>query len=204
MNIQDDALDLLSEAHESDHALVHASQGGDGGALDALLHRHYPRLFGLCRRMVGENDADDTTQNALIAIVRGLPGFDSRSTFVTWSYRVATNACLDEIRRRTKRPVLKLVDDDSYETIGSLRSESEIDRVADRIDLDAALATLAIEQRVAVILRDLCSLSYDEIAIVLDIAPGTVRSRIARGRGQLHNFIIGNSATVDQRPSSKP
>lgn len=204
MNIQDDASDLLSGTHESDHALVHASRGGDGAALDALLRRHYPRLFGLCRRMVGENDADDATQNALMAIVRGLPSFDGHSTFVTWSYRVATNACLDEIRRRAKRPVLKLADDDLYETTGSLRSQSDIDRVTDRIDLDAALATLTIDQRVAVILRDLCSLSYNEIAIVLDIAPGTVRSRIARGRGQLHDFLIGNSTTVDQRPSSKP
>lgn len=88
-----------------DRALVMAAQAGDRGALDRLLHRHQDRIYAVCRRLAG-NDADglDAAQEALIAIVRGLPRFDRRSRFTTWAYRVATNAALDELRRRRRRP----------------------------------------------------------------------------------------------------
>jgi len=80
------------------------AQGGDRRALDALLRAHYDRLYAVCRRLTG-NDADaaDATQDTLIALVRGLRGFDRRSRFTTWSYRVAVNASLDELRRRRRR-----------------------------------------------------------------------------------------------------
>jgi RNA polymerase sigma-70 factor (ECF subfamily) len=75
---------------------VQAVQDGDRAALDTLLRRHYDRLYALCRRMTGDDaDAADACQEALMAIVRGLPGFDGRSAFGTWAYRVTTNACLD-------------------------------------------------------------------------------------------------------------
>ena len=83
-----------------------AARDGDRAALDSLLRRHHDRIAAVCRRLCG-NDADaaDATQEALIAIVRGLPRYDGRSAFSTWAYRVATNACLDELRRRGWRPV---------------------------------------------------------------------------------------------------
>ena len=89
-----------------DRALVTAAKSGDRAALDQLFRRHYDRIHGVCRRITG-NDADalDATQDALIAIVRGLPAFDGRARFSTWAYRVATNVCLDELRRRKRRPV---------------------------------------------------------------------------------------------------
>ncbi|MDE0668464.1 MAG: RNA polymerase sigma factor, partial [bacterium] len=67
--------------------------------MEILLRRHYPRVYAVCRRLAG-NDADaaDAAQEALIAISRGLKRFDARSSFTTWSYRVATNTCLDEVR----------------------------------------------------------------------------------------------------------
>ncbi len=90
---------------EGDDDLVARAQGGDQRALDALLRAHHDRLYAVCRRVTG-NDADaaDATQDALIALVRGLRGFDRRSRFTTWSYRVAVNASLDELRRRRRRP----------------------------------------------------------------------------------------------------
>ena len=88
---------------DDDRTLVAAVQAGDRAALDTLLRRHYDRIYAICRRIAG-NDADaaDATQDALMSIVRGLERFDGRSTFSTWSYRVATNACLDELRRRKR------------------------------------------------------------------------------------------------------
>ena len=88
-----------------DQALVSAAQDGDRVALDTLLRRHYDRLFALCRRITGSDaDGADAAQEALLAIVRGLPRFDGRAQFSTWAYRVTTNVCLDELRRAAAAP----------------------------------------------------------------------------------------------------
>ena len=88
----------------ADHELVTAAQGGDRGALDQLLRRHYDRVHAVCRRITGHDaDAADAAQDAMIAIVRNLDRFDGRSSFGTWAYRIATNASLDELRRRKRR-----------------------------------------------------------------------------------------------------
>ena len=93
-------------APTSDLELVRRAQDGDRDALDELLGRHYDAISTRCRRIAGNAaDGDDATQEALLAIVRGLARFDGRAAFSTWAYRVATNACLDELRRRGRRPV---------------------------------------------------------------------------------------------------
>ena len=203
-------------------ALVNAAQGGDMDALDRLLRIHQPRIHAVCRRMTG-NDADalDATQDALIAVVRGLPKFDGRSRFSTWAYRIATNTCLDELRRRKRRPDLGLLEDGvgSDRSIGSLELgtvgsqpsstvDTTGDQVSERLAIEAALARLAPEFRAAVVLRDLCQLDYAEIAEVLDVPIGTVRSRIARGRGQLVDLLSpspgGNSTHPPERRTSAP
>ena len=112
--------------------------------MDALLRRHYDRIFALCRRMTGSDaDGADAAQEALIAIVRGLPRFDGRARFSTWVYRVATNVCLDELRRQRRRPVPGLGDADEAAAADPMDDVPLLeDRVGDRIDIDAALATL--------------------------------------------------------------
>ncbi len=202
-----------------DRALVAAAQGGDRTALDRLLRLHQPRIYAVCRRMA-RNDADalDATQDALIAIVRGLPRFDGRSRFSTWAYRIATNTCLDELRRRKRRPELRLSDDGAatsrFDHAGPIASDPPGgvdvtgDRVAERLAVEAALERLPPEFRAAVVLRDLCQLDYAEIAEVLDVPIGTVRSRIARGRGQLADLLSpsagGNSTHPPERRTSAP
>jgi RNA polymerase sigma-70 factor (ECF subfamily) len=149
----------------------------------------------LCRRLAG-NDADalDATQEALIAVARGLHRFDQRSSFTTWSYRVATNACLDELRKRRRRPVP--VDELTALAAGP---DDLAGRVADRLTIDEALAQLPPEFRAAVVLRDVCALDYAEIAEVLGVPPGTVRSRIARGRAAVAAQLTGNPDSPDDR-----
>ncbi|MEM9201582.1 MAG: sigma-70 family RNA polymerase sigma factor [Actinomycetota bacterium] len=175
-----------------DLRLIKAAQRGDQRALDRLLAKHQARIYAICRRLAG-NDADalDATQEALIAIVRGLGRFDGRAAFTTWSYRVATNAALDELRRRGRRPEPGLPEyeqaDDTYIAGRESRDPSEI--VAAGIDVDSALAELPEEFRAPVVLRDMAGMDYAEIADVLDLAPGTVRSRIARGRGRLADVL---------------
>jgi len=184
------------------HDLVAAARDGDRAALEQLLRLHHDRIHALARRITG-NDADaaDATQEALLAIVRGLPRFDGRSSFSTWAYRVTSNACLDELRRRRRRPVVDL-DDDRTEVADP---GAPVDTtVPDRLRLDAALARLPEEFRVAVVLRDVCDLDYAEIAAVLDLPPGTVRSRIARGRARLADLLGGNRSITPARPSTEP
>src|SRR5256885_8084601 len=89
----------------SDESLAAAANAGDRGALEVLLARHLDRVHAICRRVTGHpEDALDATQEALIAVTRGLQRYDGRALFTTWLYRVATNAALDELRRRKRRP----------------------------------------------------------------------------------------------------
>jgi len=188
-----------------DLALVTAAQGGDRQALDRLLRHHYDRIHAVCRRITG-NDADaaDATQEALIAIVRGLPRFDGRSKVGTWMYRVATNATLDELRRRRWRPVA--VDDSTgifdHHPIGE-GGEIQLDSVIDREVLEVAIASLPDEFRIPVVLRDVADLDYSEIAEALSIPLGTVKSRIARGRQQLAERL-GNQSDPSHRHTEAP
>jgi RNA polymerase sigma-70 factor (ECF subfamily) len=175
---------------------------GDRAALEALLRRHHDRVAALCTRLCGPSDAPDATQEALLAVVRGLRRFDGHAAFTTWLYRVTTNACLDELRRRRRRPLPGLEDDRPLDGPGA--GPDPAGPVAARVDVDAALAKLAPEFRAAVVLRDLCGLDYAEIADVLGIPPGTVRSRIARGRGQLADLLVGNPTDPQPRPTPGP
>jgi RNA polymerase sigma-70 factor (ECF subfamily) len=179
---------------------VTAAQGGDRAALERLLRMHSDRVWALCRRITGnDTDAQDASQEALLAIVKGLGRFDGSSRFSTWVYRVTTNACLDELRRRKRRPEPRLPEDAADLPAPGERDVG--DRIAARLDVDAALARLPTDYRAAVVLRDLCGLDYAEIGEVLGIPPGTVRSRIARGRGLLVPLLTGNSGSPSERPT---
>lgn len=188
-----------------DDQLVAAAREGDRAALDTLLRRHYDRIFGVCRRITGsEADGADAAQEALIAIVRSLHKFDGRSSFGTWVYRIATNASLDELRRRRRRPQLdgRSADDRPHD-VADPDAATRVTAIDDRLTIDAALAALPEEFRVPIVLRDLVDLDYGEIAATLDIPVGTVKSRIARGRAALaRSMSPGNQSGPDERPSN--
>jgi RNA polymerase sigma-70 factor (ECF subfamily) len=193
---------------------VTAAQGGDRGALDQLLRRHYDRVHAVCRRITGhEADAADAAQDAMIAIVRNLDRFDGRSSFGTWAYRIATNSSLDELRRRKRRGVAMSTDDADHGhgrggvELADPAGSKRIDAIGDHLALDTALRSLTDEYRLPVVLRDVADLDYAEIAAVLDLPAGTVRSRIARGRAALAKSLAadhGNQQTDPERPSRAP
>jgi RNA polymerase sigma-70 factor, ECF subfamily len=183
--IDADAEGTIDRGWSGDESLAARARDGDRDALEALLRASYGQIFAVCRRMTG-NDADaaDAAQDALVAIVRGLPRFDGRSRFATWAYRIAVNASIDELRRRARRSTVSLellTDRDSAGLADAFDAESAVARV----DVDGALLALPLEYRAPVVLRDLCGLDYAEIAEVLGVPGGTVRSRIARGRSML-------------------
>jgi RNA polymerase sigma-70 factor (ECF subfamily) len=191
-----------ASAETDDLALVRAAQSGDRAAMEVLLGRHYDRIAKLCRRLVNHaEDAADCTQDALLAVVRGLAGFDGRSTFSSWSHRVATNTCLDHLRQRTRRPLTSELDESAELLItrstAPTHGRRTSEQVVDRLDIDDALARLPLEFRVPVVLRDLYGLDYAEIAQICEVPGGTVRSRIARGRAALEEVLApGNQSGV--------
>ena len=168
--------------------------------LEQLLRDNYSMMRAVCWRILSnESDADDATQNAMMAIVKNFASFDERSAFSTWAYRIATNAALDELRRRRRRP-LTLLGHDNGEAmdIADQRSEDQFSHIDAHDELSSALALIPEEYRVALVLRDVADLDYEEISHILDVPIGTVRSRIARGRGRLAG-ILGNENPSGER-----
>lgn len=184
-----------------DGDLISAAQKGDIAALEILLDRHHDRLRAVCAKVVGHGaDADDAAQMALISIVKNLDSYDGRAKFSTWSYRIATNAAIDELRRRKRRDTSSIGDDEQHLELASGQDIGS--STTARIVIEDALDELAEEFKAPVVLRDLCGLNYDEIAEILELAPGTVRSRIARGRGKLADIIGNVTSGGNQNPSS--
>ena len=181
-----------------DDATVHSTllvraQGGDRASVDALLRLHYDAVYAVCHRMVlSPQGADDAVQNALLAIVRGLPRFDGRSSLSTWVHRIATNAAIDEIRRVRRTPSSA----DPTVLAATEAADPQTDRTADvaeRLDQSSAvagaLARLPHEFRVVLVLRYVSDLDYAEIADILEVPVGTVRSRLSRGKAALAELL---------------
>lgn len=154
-----------------------------------------------------EEDAYDAAQEAVLSIVRNLPKFSQQAAFSTWAYRIAVNACLDEIAKRKRRPLLRLGKKDGEKAdAGDLipaTASDTADIAAARVDVQTALATLPDEFRVAVILRDQGELSYGEIAELLEVPVGTVRSRISRGRAELAEKLRAEPNGVSESLNDK-
>jgi RNA polymerase sigma-70 factor (ECF subfamily) len=196
----------MNTTERSDSELVTAAVGGDNRALDTLLRRHYDRIYAVCRKMTG-NDADalDAAQDTCITIARRLDRFEGRSSFGTWTYRVATNTCLDELRRRNRRDTPH----DDQDVVGSLERRADApsleDAVVERLAIDVGLAELSDDRRAVVVLRDQLGLDYAEIAEVLDVPIGTVRSRLARGRADLADHLRSSDGLddADENPGNR-
>ena len=187
-------------------ALARRAAAGERAAAEELLGRVYDQVFAICRRIcAGRADGEDATQEALISIARALPGFDGRSTVRTWVYRIATNAALDELRRSARRP--EPADPHAYRAsrVSDTTGRALDQGVVDRLDIDEALRRLPVDFRAAVVLRDLIGADYAEIAEILELAPGTVRSRIARGRALLRESLDpGNRIALPDVEPSEP
>ena len=186
-----------------DGELVRRFLAGDAGAATELITRHERRVYAVCLRVLGNpDDAADAAQDALLAMIRKLDGFRGEAAFTTWLYRVAMNVCYDHLRRAKRRPVLRR-DDDAPAPEPAL--DDHADAVAGAHDIAAALEQVPEDFRVAIVLADVHDLPYDEIAKVLDLPVGTVKSRVHRGRIALAKALgIGApSEPADRSATSK-
>jgi RNA polymerase sigma-70 factor (ECF subfamily) len=193
------------EADAQELALVKAIQRGQTQAWSALLTRYQDRLFGVCYRMVGDRDmASDLTQDAMVKIIEGLSTYDGRAKLSTWMIRVTMNVCLSKMRSEKLRRHASL--DAPERGSGGREARPAGDRIADSGDREpgpdlgvqrdelrrlvaAALLRIAPEQRAILVLRDSRDLDYDQIAEVLNIPVGTVKSRLFRARAALREAI---------------
>jgi RNA polymerase sigma-70 factor (ECF subfamily) len=176
-----------------DIELVERHRCGDDAAFDEVYERFGEMVFNLALRLSGHREeAADLTQETFLRIYRHLGSFGGRSTLKTWVFRVAVNHCRDRLSRHqvATEPIEDGQDDWSSAFADPSRNPEELALAADDgRRVTSGLACLPQSFREAVVLRDLEGLSYEEIADVLGVRVGTVRSRIARGRDQLRALL---------------
>jgi RNA polymerase sigma factor (sigma-70 family) len=190
--------------------LIERSQGGDLAAFNTLVLAYQGQVYNLCLRMLGSPQvAEDAAQEVFIAAYRAVPRFrggtPGRSGFRAWLLRIAANACYDELRRRRSRPQVPLEApaDDERPSVELPASDEPLEQRAERMELarclQEGLASLPADQRLAVILRDVQGLAYEEVAGATGASLGTVKSRISRGRAALRDFLLGHGELLPSR-----
>ena len=189
-----EAITLTSAAvADPDDDLVLRHRYGDPAAFEELYQRYSPMVYHLALRLAGDpEEAADLTQDVFLRVYRHLEGFGGRSSLKTWIYRVALNQCRSRLGRH--RPPTRPLAEEGAEGEAPIadpgRGPEELALAHDAARrVGRALAALPLPFREAVVLRDLDGLAYAEIADVVGVRIGTVRSRIARGREQLRRTL---------------
>ena len=188
--------------------IVRRCMDGDSGAWAEMVRTHHKRVYGLCYRFTGNyTDAEDLTQDVFLKLYSNLSSFDvGRGSLQVWITTMTRNLLVENFRRtKNQRATSSL--DEGWETLEELRpidrlvardrsphelaAQKELSRM-----VQEALAKVSVELREAVILRDLQDMDYKEIAQVLAIPEGTVKSRISRGRAELARLLERNRREV--------
>ena len=185
-----------------DRTLLSRHLGGDHDAFTELVRRHQDRLWAVALRTLGNrDDAADALQDALLSAHRGAAGFRGDAAVTTWLHRIVVNACLDQVRRRAARPTVPLDDD-----VPAAARDGIEDRET-ATDVLAALRTLPIEQTAAIVLVDIEGYPVAEVAAMLEVPAGTVKSRCSRGRARLAELLHDLGPADDagrNRPAEVP
>jgi RNA polymerase sigma-70 factor (ECF subfamily) len=173
----------------SDSELLRRHVAGDDEAFGELFRRHRDRLWAVALRTVCDpEEAADALQDAMVSAFRRAGDFRGESAVTTWLHRIVVNASLDRLRRRTSRPVLSAGEEQAFEAL--VAPDGDPARAVDtRLDVDAALRILPPQQRAALVVVDMLGFSVADAAVILDISPGTVKSRCARARARLLPYV---------------
>lgn len=178
---------------DSDLELVKRCLKGEEAAWESLFHSHTHKIYNLCYRFTGRSeDAEDLTQEVFIKVFRTLKSYDPlQAKFATWVNRIARNHLVDHYRRTRSDRVTSTLDETMPITDASSRAQpaSRVESRERQEKLQTGLSRLSPDLREAVILRDLQDLDYAEIAHILEVPEGTVKSRINRGRLELARVL---------------
>ncbi len=194
---------MAETERENEVQLIIRSQNGDVSAFNELVLHYQQIVYNVVLRMLGDREvAADVTQDTFMAALRGIASFRTGSSFRAWLLRIASNQACDHWRRthrHMQESLDSLIDEDEPHANSLLNT-----LVATGVDVNPeasllthelqeliarGLQTLPLEQRVVIVLCDLQGLSYEEIALSTQTTLGTVRSRIARGRGRLRDYL---------------
>ncbi len=196
-------MDEPSVSHQEEPALIERARNGDAEALDHLIRRHQQQVFAVALRMLGDRDeAQDVAQDVFVRAYQGLGGFRQEAKLSTWLIAITMNLCRNRRRwwARRRRVIVASLDEPLEHGEGTLGHQVEdpaprpsaVAQSRERQQqLAAALAQLDEPSRAVVVLRDVQGYAYEEIAQVLEIPVGTVRSRLSRARLQLRALLDG-------------
>lgn len=189
----------------TEEALVKAARRGDDAAFEELVRRYEKKVYALSLHLCGNSeDAQEAAQEAFLSAWQGLKFFRGEASFSTWLYRLTSNAAIDLLRRR-KAPALSLEDEEAPIDLPDPgpTPEEAAERRELREEIEAGLSALSVEHRQVLVLREMHQLSYEEIAGVLELDVGTVKSRISRGRKKLRNFLVERGNFSPPPPSKE-
>ncbi|MCM1149086.1 MAG: sigma-70 family RNA polymerase sigma factor [Butyricicoccus sp.] len=194
---------------EDEKAIIARARGGDERAFEELVTRYERLVYAVCLKLLGnEPDAQDAAQETFIKLYRYLPSFRGESKFSVWLYRLANNACIDMLRKKSL-PTVSLSaheDESGVPEIpdGRFSPENELEKKQLRQAVERALDSLPEPYRQAIVLREVAGQSYEEIAQSLVIDIGTVKSRIFRARRRLCAILSEDGNFFGDGPSNKP
>jgi RNA polymerase sigma-70 factor (ECF subfamily) len=177
-----------------DLQIISKFKEGERLAFEDLILKYQDKIYNLCRHMLGNaHDAEDAAQDTFIKAYQNLNNFKPNASFYTWLYRIAVNTCLDY----KKRPFFESIFKHSAETEESFQERASGEPSPEKlyenkllgVALYKSLARLSPKLRAAIILKEIEGLSYEEVAEVLDVSSGTVKSRISRAREELKRLM---------------
>ncbi|MDY0093949.1 MAG: sigma-70 family RNA polymerase sigma factor [Candidatus Vecturithrix sp.] len=178
-----------------DEKLVEASQRGDTGAFEVLIYRYQRQIFNLIYQMTHNVDAvEDIGQDVFVAAFRAVKDFQAKSSFFTWLYRIAINHCknyLTSANRTQDVETLYRAEQETVETSDDYEKNPQSMLIAKEFvtQMEEAMEVLPAEQRIVITLCEFQGFSYQEIAEILQCPVGTVRSRLARARATLQEYL---------------
>src|SRR5205814_10278005 len=190
-----------ARTEQDDAALVKASRSGDQDAFALLVQRHQRRIFNLVYRMLGQyEEASEITQETFLAAWQGLPGFRGDALFSTWLYRIAYNCALKQLETRKRDRALQaaLHAERALESEDSqIRADAELDAHDQQALVQEQLSHLPAKYRIVLILRHLQEMTYEEMAEILKMPVGTIKTHLFRARNLLKARLQG----FDRDPS---
>ena len=177
---------------EADIELVAACRRGEVRAMEALYHQYKRRVFGLVGRIVGAAEAEEVAQDVFVRIFRGLPKFRGDAALGTWIYRLAVNAALSQVARRSRR---NEVSDEALAQVPGPGEARRDPRLAEKVE--AAMAELPAGYRAILVLHDVEGLSHEECAAILDCRVGTCKSQLHKARAKMRE-LLGPSLAAER------
>jgi len=190
-----------TDAPPSDAMLLQRHVAGDPDAFAVLVTRHQDRLWAVAlRTMRDPEDAADALQDAYLSAFRRADSFRGDAAVTTWLHRVVVNACLDRLRASRSRAAGPLPEGLDRDPDLGVTPDDPVATEEERADVAAALGRLNPDQRAALVLVDMQGYSVQEAASVLGCAPGTVKSRCARGRARLAPLLADRQPTPGREP----